>query len=170
MRPLPRQWNETIFWYCTGHGNFITVGHRRRVTAGTRLPWWRRRKTRLQVTPLSKEAGDPTTKYNWEAIVFNVPFFLNYCQYVCVLWIALFIQHLASIILETTMNICSSLLILCTSLVIYLYCEVRKWNGRRKSINALICDDSEIMAHSLPSLCQQISQHCDVLVHQYTQL
>ena len=30
----------------------ITVGHRRRVTAVTRLPRWRRRKTRLQTRPL----------------------------------------------------------------------------------------------------------------------
>ena len=33
-------------WYTTP-----TVGHRRRVTAVTRLPRWRRRKTRLQVRP-----------------------------------------------------------------------------------------------------------------------
>ena len=33
-------------------GGVLTVGHRRRVTAVTRLPRWRRRKTRLHVMPL----------------------------------------------------------------------------------------------------------------------
>ena len=32
--------------------DYVTVGHRRRVTAVTRLPRWRRRKTRLQARPL----------------------------------------------------------------------------------------------------------------------
>ena len=34
------------------HSAIFTVGHRRQVTAVTRLPRWRRQKTRLQVRPL----------------------------------------------------------------------------------------------------------------------
>ena len=47
--PLVAQGSIIMWWaYVTC---VVTVGHRRRVTAVTRLPRWRRRKTRLQVRP-----------------------------------------------------------------------------------------------------------------------
>ena len=49
---LIRQGDESTPWYDTSSPPLATLGHRRRVTAVTRLPRWRRWKTRLQVRPL----------------------------------------------------------------------------------------------------------------------
>ena len=51
--------NDVIIASCNmEHGKRFTVGHRRRVTAVTRLPRWRRRKTPLQVRPFSTMLQD----------------------------------------------------------------------------------------------------------------
>ena len=57
LQSIPREVDWRIY----------TVGHRRQVTAVTRLPRWRRRKTRLQVRPLLTMLQDMDSCNFWHA-------------------------------------------------------------------------------------------------------
>ena len=63
---------QTIL-HTTSMWNLITtVGHRRQVTAVTRLPRWRRRKTRLQVRPLFTMLQGMDRCYFWHANIYRI--------------------------------------------------------------------------------------------------